>query len=383
MSDLARRLRGTRESRGVSLEEAAHATKIKRGLLEAIDMGDYARLPDGPPARGFIRIYARYLGLDADQALADFESEVGVPITQLNEVVPPPPERQQAVSRYTQTVKLPQVRWKGELPPASDTDLDLLAEPDSGRQARGGRGEQSIALRSEDALETADRLDRSTLKSSFSLKVPKAPRDSEVDLAATPRRPSYRLVPSTAMVRAGLVGLAAVGGLIAVVAVVALVIVPLVRSLTQGSRASTPPARALVTVIAPQAQPATTVIVEMAATPSVPDNPPQPAEPSNSGNAATPAVAIPILEGGGVEIVLDALERAWVRVTVDGSVVYEGIPALGPNIRWRGKATVGMETGNAGAFDVIINGARLGPAGQRNAVAKLTWNAEGQVVSSQ
>jgi hypothetical protein len=387
MSDLARRLRGAREARGVSLDEASHATKIKRSLLEAIDMGDYARLPDGPPARGFIKIYARYLGLDADQALADFESEVGIPITQLNEVVPPPPERQPAVSRYTQTVKLPQVRWKGELPPPSETDLDLLAEQESALSAPAERAGQAVALRTGDALATAERLDRSTFKSSFSLKVPKAPREAEVDLAATPRRPSYRLVPSPDVLRVGLIGLAAVGGLVAVVAVIALVIVPLARSLTQGARAPASSQPVPVTVIAQQPQPQTTVIVEIIATPSVGENPPQSAPESNvppsSGNAAAPAIPIPTLEGGGVEIVLDALERAWVRVTVDGSVVYEGIPALGPNIRWRGKDSVGMETGNAGAFDVIINGARLGPAGERNQVAKLTWDAEGNVMIGQ
>jgi len=86
------------------------------------------------------------------------------------------------------------------------------------------------------------------------------------------------------------------------------------------------------------------------------------------------------LPGGGVEMVLDARERAWVRVIVDENVVYEGIPAIGPNIRWRANRTVGFETGNAGAFEVIINGTRLGVAGQRNQVVSRTWDANGQEI---
>src|SRR4029453_2485317 len=110
MSDLAQRIRTAREHLGASIEEAERATKIRRRYIEAIEAGDFARLPDGPPSRGFIKNYARYLGMDPEQALNDFEAEVGVPITQVSEVVPPPPTRQQATSRYTQLVKLPSVR---------------------------------------------------------------------------------------------------------------------------------------------------------------------------------------------------------------------------------------------------------------------------------
>src|SRR5207249_2124395 len=67
-------LRREREIRGISLEEIAATTKIKIGFLEAIEKDDLARLPGGIFARGFMRTYASYLGLDADQFIAEYQA---------------------------------------------------------------------------------------------------------------------------------------------------------------------------------------------------------------------------------------------------------------------------------------------------------------------
>ncbi len=377
MSELARRLRAARESRGISLDEASHATKIKLRLLEAIDAGDFDGLPDGPPSRGFIKIYARYLGLDPDQSLSDFEAEVGVPITQLNEVIPPPPARQPAVSRYTQTVKVQGVRWKGELPPPGEAELDVLAEQ-AGAHLPAAQPSSALDVQTQTGQPVAasQEYDRASYRSSFTLKVPKPPRDgSQEDLVFSPKRPSYRLMPSQAVIRAVLIGLAGMAGVIVLVAAVALVILPAVRGLSSQRPAAVPAATVPVTVISLQPTAAVTSGgVAPVETPQV-----------TEGVSATPeapsasAPVIPPLPGGGVELILDARERAWVRVLVDGNVVYEGIPSIGPNVRWRGENSVGIETGNAGAFEVIINGARLGIAGPRNKTVKLTWDTEGKV----
>ncbi|HEY3289787.1 MAG TPA: helix-turn-helix transcriptional regulator, partial [Anaerolineae bacterium] len=132
MSDLAQRLREARDRMGISMEDAERATKIRRRYIEAIEAGDFGRLPDGPPARGFIKNYARYLGLDADQSLNDFETEVGVPITQLSEVIPPPPGRQQSISRYTQLVKLPPGHQKPNAPVDGQPDENGRSPEDNG-----------------------------------------------------------------------------------------------------------------------------------------------------------------------------------------------------------------------------------------------------------
>ena len=71
MEELGARLRTVREERGISLPEAEQATRIRRAFLEAIEEGRLDDLPGEVYARGFIRNYARYLGLDPDTLLQE------------------------------------------------------------------------------------------------------------------------------------------------------------------------------------------------------------------------------------------------------------------------------------------------------------------------
>jgi len=66
-------LRREREMRGVSLEEIAASTKISRRFLEAIEQDDFAKLPGGIFGRSFVRTYARYLGLDEERVMAEYQ----------------------------------------------------------------------------------------------------------------------------------------------------------------------------------------------------------------------------------------------------------------------------------------------------------------------
>lgn len=58
-------LRDTRLERGTSLDEVAQATKISKSQLVAIESGDASRLPAQVYVRGFVRVYADYLGVSA------------------------------------------------------------------------------------------------------------------------------------------------------------------------------------------------------------------------------------------------------------------------------------------------------------------------------
>ena len=65
-------LRREREIRGISLKEIAEATKVSQRLLEAIEKDDYRYLPAPVFTRGFVREYARYLGLDDDEMVSRY-----------------------------------------------------------------------------------------------------------------------------------------------------------------------------------------------------------------------------------------------------------------------------------------------------------------------
>lgn len=63
---IGRFLEQKRKERGLSLEEVEQATKIRKRYLAGLERDDYAVLPDAVYARGFLKTYANYLGLDGE-----------------------------------------------------------------------------------------------------------------------------------------------------------------------------------------------------------------------------------------------------------------------------------------------------------------------------
>ncbi|MCL1849639.1 MAG: DUF4115 domain-containing protein [Clostridiales bacterium] len=63
-------LRDARDRKAVSLDEIEEATKIKKRYLLAMEQEEWNQLPGKVYAKGFLRTYARYLGLD-EQSMAD------------------------------------------------------------------------------------------------------------------------------------------------------------------------------------------------------------------------------------------------------------------------------------------------------------------------
>ncbi|HEX6097572.1 MAG TPA: RodZ domain-containing protein [Thermoanaerobaculia bacterium] len=60
-------LRREREIRGISIREIADATKISKRFLEALERNDHKTLPAPVFTRGFVREYARYVGLNSEE----------------------------------------------------------------------------------------------------------------------------------------------------------------------------------------------------------------------------------------------------------------------------------------------------------------------------
>jgi cytoskeletal protein RodZ len=73
--DVGTTLRIARERRDLSLAQLAATTKIPASVLQAIDDNAFDRVPRGIFVRGFIRAYAREVGLDAEEMIAQFLSE--------------------------------------------------------------------------------------------------------------------------------------------------------------------------------------------------------------------------------------------------------------------------------------------------------------------
>ncbi|MEW5899394.1 MAG: RodZ domain-containing protein [Bacillota bacterium] len=62
-----------RKERGLSLEEIAEKTKIRRRYLEAIEEENFGLLPGRVYVKGFLRNYAKFLGLNPEPLVALYE----------------------------------------------------------------------------------------------------------------------------------------------------------------------------------------------------------------------------------------------------------------------------------------------------------------------
>ena len=74
MSELGQRLRAAREARGLTLVQAEEATRIRRDFLQALEEERFDALPGAVYAKGFIRNYCLYLGLDPQECLAKYQA---------------------------------------------------------------------------------------------------------------------------------------------------------------------------------------------------------------------------------------------------------------------------------------------------------------------
>lgn len=77
MESFGARLKQQREQRKITLDEIAQSTKIGTRFLRALEEEHFDQLPGGIFNKGFIRAYARVLGLDEEQAVADYLSATG------------------------------------------------------------------------------------------------------------------------------------------------------------------------------------------------------------------------------------------------------------------------------------------------------------------
>ena len=76
MSALGEEFRSSREARGLTLSDVAEQIHIRSVYLNAIENEDWKSIGAPVYVRGFIRTYARFLGLDAEAGVARFNQTV-------------------------------------------------------------------------------------------------------------------------------------------------------------------------------------------------------------------------------------------------------------------------------------------------------------------
>ncbi len=77
MESFGARLKREREQRKVTLDEISLSTKIGTHFLRALEEERFEQLPGGIFNKGFVRAYARHLGMDEEQAISEYLAASG------------------------------------------------------------------------------------------------------------------------------------------------------------------------------------------------------------------------------------------------------------------------------------------------------------------
>src|SRR5512147_1210597 len=72
MESVGQHLRQQREAKAMSIEEVARATRVPMSSVERLESDQFDELPGEVFVRGFMRSYARAVGLDPDDVLARY-----------------------------------------------------------------------------------------------------------------------------------------------------------------------------------------------------------------------------------------------------------------------------------------------------------------------
>jgi cytoskeleton protein RodZ len=286
MIDLGSELREAREGQGITLTEAEASTRIKERYLRALEVNDWAALPTPVQARGFLRNYATFLGLDEDAVISRFGQ-----------------------ATRSASVSLP-------MSPATET-----AVPTTGEDASVFR-----------------------------------PRDIDIDSIGG--MPDWF---SSDVLLGVLLALA--------VAVVGFVILGLV-SRGSGEEIETG------TATSPAAVPGLVTGVPEQSEDFIPEQ--------TGGGAGTVPAITPTFDAstGAVQLNLEATEHVWVRVTVDGAQVMEGILEPASPQTWQASQQIVLETANAAGLTAEVNGQPQGALGERGQAVVLIWGPNGQLLST-
>ncbi len=77
VTGLGAALRSVRTKRGKSLEQASREMRVRPDYLEALEEESFEMFPDDVYVRGFLRSYARYLGLSQEKCISVYEQGHG------------------------------------------------------------------------------------------------------------------------------------------------------------------------------------------------------------------------------------------------------------------------------------------------------------------
>jgi len=431
---LGQQLRQARKARNLSIEQAVSATRIRAHYLQAIEADQFELLPSLVHKRGFIRAYADYLGLDGE-ALIGGETNIAEPGSAMDANARINPIRAESLAQEESGAQ--EVQHGGGKPDSAQQAAGLLQQKaeaifvDIGQQLK--RRRELLGLSLEDverhthlrqhylvALEAGDQaglpspvqgrgmlnnyaaflgLNPDTLLLLFAeglqtqLKARQVvlPGNSHSDVIArneaipqdgsyppnSPNPPEGAQRLSTKLARRFFSPDFLIGGILAVF-LIGFLFWGVIRVFSMISNTElSPTAPSIAEVLLATATPSETPTPE----PFTPTSPPvAQLFPTLSIVTGTPEEGAPPESGAtqsAVQVYLTIQQRAWIRVTVDGEIQFEGRVIPGSAYPFVGDSQVEVLTGNGAALQVFFNGADLGLMGEPGQIAHQVYTSQG------
>lgn len=146
-------LKRVRESKGITIQQAANDLFIRLSYLQAIENGHTEIIPSAVQARGFFRMYAEYLGVNPDELFTSTaaDSSLGAMSESVSAFVPSSSEQTENFQPQPTTVPIQQINLGG-LPPqqalvSSQTSSQTDSHVDTNQDLFRPIGEQLMARR--------------------------------------------------------------------------------------------------------------------------------------------------------------------------------------------------------------------------------------------
>ncbi len=309
MDELGQILRQARENKDLSLEEVFEKTRINVHYLEAFESGEYGVLPSATHARGFLRNYARFLGLDPDPLIERYTQSQAYK----TQMAPSRPPEEATIT----DLPLQQIEEQPFFDPVNvEVDLGSRRDPES-----------AVRLVIIAALIIAVAL----VGNRF---LPLLLNNNDGSEAITE-------------------GITAV-----------------VQNLVDNSETATSEDGAPAEIGALVDESATPDATEAAITSTSRTNTGSDAQILPTPSPTRPALPATLDE---INLKLEVTERTWLESTIDGEVVFSGIARPGDEFEWTAQEEAKLLTGNAiGAF-VTINDIPLGRLGDRGQNKEEIW----------
>lgn len=393
---IGHQLHQARQERGLTLEQVAQGTHIRLHYLQAMEAGEFERLPSPAQARGFLRSYASYLGLPPEQLLVYLDVAAAPELTEAApSSVPAPvqkePEGGQERSFFIEIGQ--RLQQQRELLGLSIEDVarhthlrdhylraleagdqDALPSPVQGRgmlhnyAAFLGQDPEPLLLLFAEGLQTR-------------LAAKQAARPQPKTTRRPRRMPAaLRRVISSDFLLGGIMVLSLAGFIIWGV-------IRITSMQSQQEPEATVPS--IAEALLPESEP------EISPTPTEPATPtefilggegtqtnevggdPEGLSEQGEEEGEEMEVELPPPSGAGAQVHIIVRQRAWVRVTVDDKVEYEGRMLPGSAYTFTGVEYVEVITGNGAALQVFFNQQDLGQLGIYGEVVERVFTAAG------